>query len=92
MPPPPGQIVILNGVPRSGKSSIASAIQATFDGAWMNLGVDRFKAMTPEHLQPGIGLTTGWGKAGPGACAARKLRQPHQVALTAPRWPLDGIA
>jgi hypothetical protein len=26
------------------------------------------------------------------SCAARKLRQPHQVALTAPRWPLGGIA
>ena len=34
-----GQIVILNGTPRSGKSSIAAAIQASFDGVWMNLGV-----------------------------------------------------
>jgi chloramphenicol 3-O phosphotransferase len=34
------QIVILNGTPRSGKSSIAAVIQATFDGLWMNLGVD----------------------------------------------------
>ena len=45
----PGQIVILNGTPRSGKSSIAAAIQNTFEGVWMNLGVDRFKAMTPER-------------------------------------------
>jgi chloramphenicol 3-O phosphotransferase len=36
----PGQIVILNGTPRSGKSSIASAIQQTFAGVWMNLGAD----------------------------------------------------
>jgi len=35
----PGQIVILNGTPRAGKSSIATAIQETFDGLWMNLGV-----------------------------------------------------
>jgi chloramphenicol 3-O phosphotransferase len=28
----PGQIVVLNGPPRSGKSSIARAIQNTFDG------------------------------------------------------------
>jgi len=28
----PGQIVILNGTPRSGKSSIAAVIQDTFDG------------------------------------------------------------
>jgi len=55
----PGQIVILNGTPRSGKSSIAAAIQNTFEGVWMNLGVDRFKQMTPERFQPGIGLRPG---------------------------------
>jgi chloramphenicol 3-O phosphotransferase len=55
----PGRIVVLNGTPRSGKSSIAAAIQRTFDGVWMNLGVDRFKAMTPERYQPGIGLRPG---------------------------------
>src|SRR5215470_10986561 len=55
----PGQIVILNGTPRSGKSSIATVIQNTFEGVWMNLGVDRFKQMTPERFQPGIGLRPG---------------------------------
>ncbi len=55
----PGQIVILNGTPRSGKSSIATVIQNTFDGVWMNLGVDRFKQMTPDRYQPGIGLRPG---------------------------------
>ena len=55
----PGQIVILNGTPRSGKSSIAAVIQATFAGVWMNLGVDRFKQMTPDRYQPGIGLRPG---------------------------------
>ena len=55
----PGQIVILNGTPRSGKSSIVTVIQNTFDGVWMNLGVDRFKQMTPERYQPGIGLRPG---------------------------------
>jgi len=54
-----GQIVILNGPPRSGKSSIAVAIQARFDGLWMNLGVDHFKQMTPARFQPGIGLRPG---------------------------------
>jgi chloramphenicol 3-O phosphotransferase len=54
-----GQIVILNGPPRSGKSSIAKAIQEQFDGVWMNLGVDCFKHMTPERFQPGIGLRPG---------------------------------
>jgi chloramphenicol 3-O phosphotransferase len=54
-----GQIVILNGPPRSGKSSIATAIQERFDGVWMNLGVDRFMQMTPERFQPGLGLRPG---------------------------------
>jgi chloramphenicol 3-O phosphotransferase len=55
----PGQIVILNGTPRSGKSTIAAVIQETFDGVWLNLGVDRFMATTPERYRPGIGLRPG---------------------------------
>jgi chloramphenicol 3-O phosphotransferase len=62
--PQPGQIVILNGVPRSGKSSIAAAIQQEFDGVWLNLGVDLFKAATPERYQPGIGLRPGGERPG----------------------------
>src|SRR5437660_10391576 len=54
-----GQIVVLNGVPRAGKSSIAAAIQDTFDGIWMNLGVHVFKEATPKRFQPGIGLRPG---------------------------------
>jgi chloramphenicol 3-O phosphotransferase len=55
----PGQIVILNGTPRSGKSSIVAVIQDTFDGAWMNLGVDRYMQLTPARYLPGIGLRPG---------------------------------
>jgi chloramphenicol 3-O phosphotransferase len=55
----PGRIVILNGAPRSGKSSIARVIQNTFEGIWMNLGVDRLMEMTPKKYQPGIGLRPG---------------------------------
>lgn len=55
----PGRIVILNGTPRSGKSSIAAEIQNTFEGVWMNLGVDGFMRMTPARYQPGIGLRPG---------------------------------
>jgi chloramphenicol 3-O phosphotransferase len=55
----PGQIVILNGAPRSGKSSIAAAIQETFDGSWMNLGVDAYARATPQRYRPGIGLRPG---------------------------------
>jgi hypothetical protein len=54
-----GQIIILNGTPRSGKSSIVAVIQETFDGVWMNLGVDRFMQMTPARYLPGIGLRPG---------------------------------
>jgi chloramphenicol 3-O phosphotransferase len=54
-----GRVVLLNGVPRAGKSSIAAAIQDSFDGVWMNLGVDGFMAMTPPRYRPGIGLRPG---------------------------------
>jgi chloramphenicol 3-O phosphotransferase len=56
---PSGQIIILNGAPRSGKSSIVAAIQNTFEGVWMNLGVDNFMQMTPAKYLPGIGLRPG---------------------------------
>jgi chloramphenicol 3-O phosphotransferase len=36
-----------------------TVIQNTFDGAWMNLGVDRFMQMTPATYLPGIGLRPG---------------------------------
>ncbi|WDR04416.1 chloramphenicol phosphotransferase [Devosia rhodophyticola] len=55
----PGQIVILNGAPRAGKTSIARAIQNQFDGVWINLGVDACNAMLPSSLLPGIGLRPG---------------------------------
>jgi chloramphenicol 3-O phosphotransferase len=55
-----GQIIILNGAPRSGKSSIAAAIQQDFDGPWMNLGVDAYvNAVTPARYRPGMGLRPG---------------------------------
>ena len=55
-----GTIVILNGVPRSGKSSIAQALVSLDPGAWVNVGVDDAMANhTPPHLLPGIGLRPG---------------------------------
>ena len=54
-----GQIIILNGVPRSGKSSIARAIQAMSEDVWMNLGVDAYELVTPPRYRPGIGLRPG---------------------------------
>ena len=55
----PGQIIILNGAPRAGKSSIAKVILDTFDGVWINLGVDGFKQLTSQRYSPGIGLRPG---------------------------------
>lgn len=55
----PGRIVILNGAPRAGKSSIATAIQTGLPGTWINLGVDTYAKATPPQLMPGIGLRPG---------------------------------
>jgi chloramphenicol 3-O phosphotransferase len=56
----PGQIVVLNGAPRSGKSSIVAVIQETFPGPWMNLGNDSFiRHVTPRRYRPGVGLRPG---------------------------------
>jgi chloramphenicol 3-O phosphotransferase len=56
----PGQIIILNGAPRSGKSSIVAAVQDSFPGPWMNLGVDvMVRRATPPRYRPGIGLRPG---------------------------------
>jgi chloramphenicol 3-O phosphotransferase len=52
----PGQIVLLNGVSRSGKTSIAHAMQEQFDGVWMNLGMDVHISATPSRYRPGVGL------------------------------------
>jgi chloramphenicol 3-O phosphotransferase len=54
-----GRVVILNGAPRSGKSSLARAIQSEVSGRWINWGVDAFNATLPEGLMPGIGLRPG---------------------------------
>lgn len=55
----PGRIVILNGAPRSGKTTVARALQDTIDGTWVQLGVDASVRSTPARLQPGIGLRPG---------------------------------
>jgi chloramphenicol 3-O phosphotransferase len=57
--PQNGRIILLNGAPRSGKSSIIEAIQHSFEGIWINLGVDHYMKTIPPSLQPGIGLRPG---------------------------------
>lgn len=54
-----GRIVILNGAPRAGKSSIVAALMGRLPGRWINLGVDEMRRRTPEALQPGVGLRPG---------------------------------
>ena len=54
-----GRIVILNGVPRAGKSSITRALMALVPGRWANLGVDAMNAVLPGEMLPGIGLRPG---------------------------------
>jgi chloramphenicol 3-O phosphotransferase len=52
----PAPIVVLNGAPRSGKSSIAAAL----GDPWVNVGVDLFgRSVVPRRLRPGIGLRPG---------------------------------
>jgi chloramphenicol 3-O phosphotransferase len=52
--------VVLNGTPRSGKSSAAAALQEQSpDSLWLNFGVDAMAEVTPAALRPGIGLRPG---------------------------------
>jgi chloramphenicol 3-O phosphotransferase len=52
----PAPVVVLNGVPRSGKSSIATAL----GHPWVGVGVDLFsRAVVPRGCGPGIGLRPG---------------------------------
>ncbi len=76
-----GRIVILNGVPRAGKTSIVRVIQDTFEGVWTNLGVDVFaggatpKRYQPEVHEPGIyDLEVDTSLLSPEDCAER-IRQ-----------------
>jgi chloramphenicol 3-O phosphotransferase len=52
------KIVLLNGAPRSGKSSIADCLIDSHVG-WVRDGVDADMAATPASLRPGIGLRPG---------------------------------
>ena len=46
-------------MPRSGKTTLARAIQESFAEPWINLGVDSTMASTPRAFLPGIGLRPG---------------------------------
>ncbi len=78
MPPTeiqPGTAILLNGAPRSGKSSIAAAIQQVAAEPWMNLGIDRYLDMTPPRYRPGIyDIEVDTSKLSAEACAEQILR------------------
>ncbi len=90
--PSTGQIIILNGAPRAGKSSIASAIQETFDGIWINLGCDRYKAMIPDRYQPGIGLRPGGERPDLEPLIATMFRALYDAIATHSRLGLNVVA
>lgn len=54
-----GYVVVLNGSPRAGKTTIARAVQEQLPGPWLNLGLESFKSATAARYQPGIGLRPG---------------------------------
>jgi chloramphenicol 3-O phosphotransferase len=60
-----GQIVVLNGVSRAGKSTLAAALQESLPGVWMHLGMDAHMACTPPSRQPGVGLRPGRDQVSP---------------------------
>ena len=67
-------MIVLNGTPRSGKTSLAREIQARGNGLWLILGVDAWASVMPPGLTPGIGLRPG---------GERPDLEPHLPALVA---------
>ena len=54
-----GRVIVLNGAPRAGKSSIAAVISETFGGPWINLGNDALIHRVTKAYQPAQGLRPG---------------------------------
>ncbi len=65
-----GRIVILNGAPRSGKSSLAARCTRV-PGRWIVFGVDAFNASLPPALLPASG--SGRGRAARSRSDVRRL-------------------
>ncbi|WP_273716964.1 phosphotransferase-like protein [Alkalihalobacillus pseudalcaliphilus] len=54
-----GNVVFLNGVPRSGKTSVAQKILEISDEVWVHLGVDQITTAIHEKFTPTMGLRPG---------------------------------
>lgn len=87
-----GNIILLNGPPRAGKTTIAKAIQERFDGVWMYLGMDSFKAMTPSRFQPGISLRPGGERPDLEPLVAALYRGMYQAVADHSRLGVNVIA
>jgi chloramphenicol 3-O phosphotransferase len=88
----PGRIVVLNGAPRSGKSSIAAAVQARVPGDWINLGVDAQMRTIPPHLLPGIGLRPGGERPDLEPVAVRLYAALYESIVAHSRQGFDVVA
>jgi chloramphenicol 3-O phosphotransferase len=64
------QVIVLNGVSSSGKTTLARSLQAIFTAPWLLLGIDDLiRAMPNEGLEDGSLLhigQSGWVRLGPG--------------------------
>lgn len=87
-----GQIVILNGAPRAGKSSLARAVQAQVPGQWVHWGVDALNAALPPALLPGIGLRPGGERPDLEPVVARLYAALFAGLASLARQGFDGIA
>ncbi|KGA97866.1 hypothetical protein BALCAV_0207455 [Alkalihalobacillus alcalophilus ATCC 27647 = CGMCC 1.3604] len=54
-----GKIVFLNGVPRAGKSSVATELQIISDEIWIHIGVDNTASIIDSKFSPAMGLRPG---------------------------------
>ncbi len=88
-----GRVVILNGVSRAGKSTLARAIQESVPGVWMHLGGDAHKACTPPNRQPGIGLRPGRNQVRPDVeeCVPVLYAALHESIAVHARFGLDVV-
>lgn len=57
-------VILINGPPRAGKSTLATALQNGLSGPWLIFGLDAVVAMTNPVDRPGIGLRPGADRDG----------------------------
>jgi chloramphenicol 3-O phosphotransferase len=96
---PPGQVVLLNGVSSSGKSSIAQQLLVDLETPWFHMGVDMFGAMRGAQRTHGLDdagvadvlrrTRTGFHRAVAGmARAGNDIVMDHVLSE---RWRLDDL-